>query len=40
MFDIDVWSPIFVRDGFVEDGTPVSFLNKLDEAKLGILRAI
>ena len=33
--DIDIWSLIFVRGGFVGDDTLVSFLNKLTEAKLG-----
>jgi len=27
--------PVFVRDGFVEDGTHVGFFNKLNDTKLG-----
>lgn len=35
VLDVNIWSPIFVRDGFVEDDTLASFLDKLNEAKLG-----
>ena len=30
-----VWAPVFVRDGFVDDDSLVSFFNKLNEAKVG-----
>ena len=29
-----VWMPIFIRDGFIDDDTLTSFLNKLNEANL------
>jgi len=35
VFDVDIWSPIFVRDGFVKDDILVTFFDKLNEAKLG-----
>jgi len=30
-----VWASVFVRDGFVDDDSLVSFFNKLNEAKVG-----
>ena len=35
MFGINVWSPTFVRDDFVDDNTLISFFNKFNGAKLG-----
>jgi len=29
-----VWAPVFVRDGFVDDNSLVSFFNTLNEAKV------
>jgi len=31
----NIWAPILVRDGFVDDVSLVSFFNKLNEAKVG-----
>ena len=31
----NIWALVFVRDGFVDDDSLVSFFNKLREAKLG-----
>lgn len=31
----NIWAPVFVRDGFVDDDSLISFFNKLNEAKLG-----
>lgn len=33
--DVNVWSPIFVLDGFVEDDPLLSFLKKVNEANVG-----
>ena len=30
-----MWAPVFVREGFVDDESLVSFFNKLNEAKVG-----
>ena len=35
VYSTDVWLPLFVQDGFVEDDTPVSFTNELNDAELG-----
>jgi len=31
----NTWAPVFVRDGFVDDDSLVSFFNKLNEANIG-----
>jgi len=31
----NIWAPVFVQNGFVDDDSLVSFFNKLNEAKLG-----
>ena len=32
--DNNIWAPGFVRDGFVDDDSLISFFNKLSEANL------